>query len=126
MEEEVIKKSFCNYCLNKGKDCLTAHYELMGIAPTIGYDVFNYGPFPRPLLEKIASTIQKPIIGNIVSDTKSAIEKLYKRQLETKSLIIYTTGDSNLEVAADETAVDEEALNETAVDETVVEETTEE
>ena len=38
----------------------------------------------------IASTIQKPIIGNIVSDAKSAIEKLYKRQLETKSLIIYT------------------------------------
>ena len=90
---------------NKGKDCLTAHYELMGIAPTIGYDVFNYGPFPRDLLETIASTIQKPIIGNIVSDAKSAIEKLYKRQMETKSLIIYTTGDSNLEVAAEETVI---------------------
>ena len=90
---------------NKGKDCLTTHYELMGIAPTVGYDVFNYGPFPRDLLECIASTIQKPIIGNIVSDAKSAIEKLYKRQMETKSLIIYTTGDSNLEVAAEETII---------------------
>lgn len=90
---------------NKGKDCLTMHYELMGIAPTIGYDVFNYGPFPRELLEKIASTLQKPIIGNIVSDSKSAIEKLYKRQMETKSLIIYTTGDSNLEVAAEESVI---------------------
>lgn len=90
---------------NKGKDCLTTHYELMGIAPTIGVDVFDYGPFPRTLLERIASTIQKPIIGNIVSDAKSAIEKLYKRQLETKSLIIYTTGDSNLEVAAEETII---------------------
>lgn len=90
---------------NKGKDCLTAHYELMGIAPTVGIDVFNYGPFPRDMLEKIASTLQKPIIGNIVSDAKSAIEKLYKRQLETKSLIIYTTGDSNLEVAAEETII---------------------
>ena len=90
---------------NKGKDCLSAHYELMGIAPTRGYDVFNYGPFPRPLLEKIASVLQKPIIGNIVSDAKSAIQKLYKRQMETKSLIIYTTGDSNLEVAAEETII---------------------
>jgi phosphopentomutase len=90
---------------NKGKDCLTAHYELMGIAPTIGLDVFDYGPFPRNLLERIASTLQKPIIGNIVSDATSAIEKLYKRQLETKSLIIYTTGDSNLEVAAEETII---------------------
>ncbi len=90
---------------NKGKDCLTAHYELMGIAPTRGYDVFNYGPFPRPLLERIASTIQKPIIGNIISDAQSAVEKLYKRQMETKSLIIYSTGDSNLEVAAEETII---------------------
>ena len=90
---------------NKGKDCLSAHYELMGIAPTRGYDVFDYGPFPRTLLEKIASTIKKPIIGNIVGDAKKNIEKLYKRQMETKSLIIYTTGDSNLEVAADETIV---------------------
>lgn len=90
---------------NKGKDCLTTHYELMGIAPTCGIDVFNYGPFPRPLLEKIASVLQKPIIGNIVSDAKNAIKKLYKRQMETKSLIIYTTGDSNLEVAAEENTV---------------------
>ena len=90
---------------NKGKDCLTSHYELMGIAPTRGYQVFNYGPFPRALLEKIASVIRKPIIGNIVGDAKKNIEKLYKRQMETKSLIIYTTGDSNLEVAADETII---------------------
>ena len=90
---------------NKGKDCLTMHYELMGIAPTCGIDVFNYGPFPRPLLEKIASTLQKPIIGNIISDAKTAINKLYKRQMETKSLIIYTTGDANLEVAAEENIV---------------------
>lgn len=90
---------------SKGKDCVTAHYELMGIAPTKGIDVFNYGPFPRPLLEKIASTIQKPIIGNIVSDAKTAVNKLYKRQMETKSLIIYTTGDANLEVAAEENVV---------------------
>ncbi len=83
----------------KGKDCLSCHYELMGMEVGMNYDNFNYGPFPRSLLEKIASTLQKPIIGNILCDAKSAIEKLYKRQLETKSLILYTTGDSNLEVA---------------------------
>ena len=88
-----------------GKDCLTSHYELMGIEPSKKYENFNYGPFPRVLLENIASSIQKPIIGNIVCDAKSAIEKLYKRQMETKSLIIYTTGDSNLEVAAEETII---------------------
>lgn len=87
---------------NRGKSCLAGHYELMGIKPSFSYDYFNNGPFPRNLLENIAQTLQKPIIGNIVSDGKSVIEQLYKRQMETKSLIIYTTGDSNLEVAAEE------------------------
>lgn len=87
---------------NKGKDCLSGHYELVGIKPNYDYEYFNYGPFPRELLEVIASTLQKPIIGNVVSDAHSIIQKLYKRQLETKSLIIYTTGDSNLEVAVEE------------------------
>lgn len=87
---------------NKNNDCLSGHYELMGITPTIEYDNFNHGPFPRDLLENIASTLKKPIIGNIISDAKSAINRLYKRHMETKSLIIYTTGDSNLEVAAHE------------------------
>jgi len=87
---------------NKGKDCLSGHYELMGINLMKPYIDFDYGPFPRELLEKIAGTIRKPIIGNIVSDAQSTINRLYKRQMETKSLIIYTTGDSNLEVAAEE------------------------
>ncbi len=90
---------------NKGKDCVSLHYEMMGINSPKSFEYFNYGPFPRDLLEKIASTIQKPIIGNIITDAKSAIKRLYKRQIETKSLIIYTTGDSNLEVAANESII---------------------
>ena len=90
---------------NKGKDCLSGHYEMMGIDKDLNYENFNYGPFPRSILEMIASKLQKPIIGNIVCDAKGAIEKLYKRQMETKSLIIYTTGDSNLEVAAEENII---------------------
>ncbi len=90
---------------NKGNDCIVSHYELMGINQTTAFNNFNYGPFPRELLEKIAATIKKPIIGNIISDPQNAITRLYKRQMETKSLIIYTTGDSNLEVAAEEEVI---------------------
>ena len=90
---------------NKGKDCVSAHYEMMGINNNNSFQYFNYGPFPRELLEKIASTIKKPIIGNIVTDPKNAVSRLYKRQMETKALIIYTTGDSNLEVAAEESII---------------------
>lgn len=87
---------------NEGKDCVASHYEMMGISLNKPFVNFNYGPFPRDLLERIASTTKKPIVGNIISDANSAINRLYKRHKETKALIIYTTGDSNLEVAADE------------------------
>lgn len=90
---------------NKENNCLSSHYELMGIESNINYTNFNHGPFPRELLESIASTLQKPIIGNIICDANTAINRLYKRQMETKSLIIYTTGDSNLEVAAHENTI---------------------
>ena len=92
-------------CQNKGKDCVTGHYELMGIRPNTPFVDFNGGPFPRNLLEAIAQATKKPIVGNILSDTVSAIKRLFKRQTETKALIIYTTGDSNLEVAANENII---------------------
>ena len=90
---------------SEGKSCLNFHYELMGCDVGRKYNYFNNGPFPRIILEKIAQTLQKPIIGNVVGDAKMVISKLFKRQMETKSLIIYTTGDSNIEVAADESII---------------------
>lgn len=88
-----------------GKNCLNFHYELMGEEVSRKYNYFDNGPFPRIILETIAQTLQKPIIGNVVGDAISTIKKLYRRQMETKSLIIYTTGDSNLEVAAEENII---------------------
>ena len=58
--------------------------------------------FPREILERIAQETQIPIIGNVISDCETVIAKLGDRQEETGALIIYTTGDSNMEVAANE------------------------
>ena len=87
---------------NKGKDSLSGHYELMGIENSIPYKTFNETGFPRDLLETIANQTKKGIIGNIVGNPTSIINKLAKRHIETGALIIYTTSDSNLEVAASE------------------------
>ena len=85
---------------NKGKDSLSGHYELMGIENLISFK--TYDKFPQMMLESIANTLNIGLIGNVVSPANLIINKLGKRHLETKSLIIYTTGDSNLEVAAHE------------------------
>ena len=95
---------------NKGKDTLSGHYELMGVENNISYKKFNYQPFPKEMLEKIATTLQKPIIGNIIAPSNEIINKLAKRHMETGALIIYTTADSNLEVAAHEDIIPVQTL----------------
>lgn len=96
---------------NKGKSSLSGHYELMCLEDS--GTIKNDGDiFSRTILEKIASTIQKPLIGNIVGSSQSIIERLAKRHEDTKSLIIYTTGDANLCVAANENVIPVNELHE--------------
>lgn len=87
---------------NKGKDSLSGHYELMGIENSIPYKSFTETGFPREMLETIANQTKRGIIGNVAGDSLSIINKLGDRHMETGALIIYTTCDSNLEVAAHE------------------------
>ena len=86
---------------NAGCDSLSGHYEMMGVENT-KEPLFNKVAFPRDLLERIAQDTQVPIIGNIIGDCETVINRLGEREEETKSLIIYTTGDSNMEIAANE------------------------
>lgn len=90
---------------NKGKDSLSGHYEIMGIENNIAYKTFKENIFPMDMLEEIANKTKKGIIGNIAGDPISIINKLGNRHIETKALIIYTTFDSNLEIAAHEDIV---------------------
>ena len=87
---------------NKGKDSLSGHYELMCIENNISYKTFKDNGFPRELLEEIVKKTNKGIIGNLVGNHEDVINKLGNRHLETGSLIIYTTGDSDLQIAAHE------------------------
>ena len=86
--------------LNKGIDSISGHYEIMGIENNNSYKRFNDNGFPRELLETIVNETKRGIIGNIVGNHDDVLNKLAQRHIETGSLIIYTTGDSNLEIAA--------------------------
>ena len=99
---------------NKGKDSLSGHYELMGIENSIPYKTFNETGFPRELLETIANQTKRGIIGNIVGNPTSIINKLAKRHIETGALIIYTTSDSKPEIIL--TVTDPEGNPVTSID----------
>ncbi len=87
---------------NIGKDSLTGHYELMCIKNTVPFKTFAERGFPLELLQKIEAVTGKRIIGNKVSNGEEIINELGERHLAYNSLIIYTSTDSTLQVAAHE------------------------
>lgn len=90
---------------NVGKDSLTSHYELMGIKSTIPFKTFAEKAFPRELLEEIEKETNKRVIGNKVINGEEIINELGERHLSYGSLIVYTSSDSTLQVAAHEDVI---------------------
>lgn len=90
---------------NVGKDSLTSHYEIVGIRSTTPFKTFAEKAFPMELLLKIEEVTGKRVIGNKVINGEEIINELGERHLSYGSLIIYTSSDSTLQVAAHEDVV---------------------
>ena len=90
---------------NIGKDSLAGHYELVGIKNDRAFITFHEKGFPRKLLEEIARVTRLPLIGNKVSNGDIIINELGPRHMDYKSLIVYTSSDSTLQVAAHEDVI---------------------
>lgn len=97
---------------NPGNDSLDGHYELMGIQNEVPFQNFTENAFPRELLETIATVTRKRIIGNLVADGETVLERLGDKQIEYDALLIYTSNGSNLKVAAHEDSIPVEKLHE--------------
>jgi len=89
---------------NAGKDTLNGHYEMMGITNNIEFRTFNNG-FPIDLLDGIEQITGRRVIGNKCCNNDSIIQELGDRQLNYGSLIVYTSADSDLQVAAHEDVI---------------------
>lgn len=90
---------------NTGKDSISGHYELIGIDSKIPFKTFSERAFPIELIDHIEKSIGKRLIGNKVTDGEVVLQELGDRHLAYGSLIIYTSGDSTLEIAAHEDIV---------------------
>ena len=90
--------------INAGKDSLNGHYEMMGIKNDIPFRTFNDG-FPNDILEGIEEITGRQVIGNKYCNDDSIINELGERQMNYGSLIVYTSADSNLQVAAHEDCI---------------------
>jgi len=89
---------------SNGKDTMTGHWEIMGLITTEPFKVFPDG-FPNSLLKEIEQFSGRSIIGNIPASGTEIIEQLGEEHLESGALIVYTSADSVLQIAAHEKEV---------------------
>lgn len=88
--------------LNKSKDTLSGHWEIMGAINTKPFVTYDEKGFPIELIEKLEKVFECKLIGNKSVSGTQIIEELGQQHIDNQELIIYTSEDSVLQLAADE------------------------
>ncbi|WP_420842591.1 phosphopentomutase [Fervidibacillus halotolerans] len=96
---------------SKGKDTMTGHWEIMGLNIQTPFQVFPEG-FPKELIDEIEKRTGRKVIGNKPASGTAIIEELGEEHMKTGALIVYTSADSVLQIAAHEEVVPLEELYE--------------
>lgn len=91
--------------ISNGKDTLTGHLELMGLITKVPFRTFTATGFPEELIKKLEEETGRKIIGNCNASGTEIIERLGKEHMDTGSIIVYTSADSVLQIAAHENVV---------------------
>lgn len=96
--------------LSVGKDTLTGHFEIMGLKVDTPFPAFTETGFPTELINLLEEKTGHKFIGNIAASGTEIIKDLGEEHLRTKALIIYTSSDSVLQIAANEEIIPLEEL----------------
>lgn len=92
-----------------GKDTMTGHWELMGLRIEQPFQTFPNG-FPEELILELEEKTGRKIIGNKPASGTAIIDELGQEHLDTGAIIVYTSADSVLQIAAHEEVVPLEEL----------------
>lgn len=84
-----------------GKDTMTGHWEIMGLNIATPFKVYPNG-FPSELINQLEARTGRKVIGNKPASGTGIIDELGKEHMETGALIVYTSGDPVLQIAAHE------------------------
>ena len=95
--------------INLAKDTLNGHYEIMGAVQKTPYKTYPDG-FPLELISKIQQATGREVIGNIAASGTEIIEQLGEMHMKTGAIIVYTSADSVLQIAAHEDIIPVEEL----------------
>lgn len=95
--------------ISKGKDTTTGHWEMSGVTSDKPFPTYPDG-FPEELLSVLKKKVGRGFLLNAPSDGISAMESYGDEHVKTGDLIIYTSADSVLQIAAHEDVVPTEEL----------------
>lgn len=86
---------------SSGKDTMTGHWEIMGLNIDTPFRVFPNG-FPEELISELEARTGRKIIGNKPASGTEILVELGEEHMKTGDLIVYTSADSVLQIAAHE------------------------
>ncbi|MBD9903105.1 phosphopentomutase [Enterococcus faecium] len=95
--------------ISVGKDTMTGHWEIAGLNIQKPFRVFPEG-FPAELLQQIEEFSGRKIVCNLPYSGTQVLDDYGKHQMETGDLIVYTSADPVLQIAAHEEVIPLEEL----------------
>ncbi|MBQ8920565.1 MAG: phosphopentomutase [Oscillospiraceae bacterium] len=84
-----------------GKDTTTGHWEIAGLISTIPMKTYPEG-FPEAVLAQLRAATGREILCNLPYSGTEVIRDYGRQHMETGALIVYTSADSVLQIAAHE------------------------
>ncbi|WP_160036566.1 phosphopentomutase [Paenibacillus sp. An7] len=92
-----------------GKDTMTGHWEIMGLNIDKPFNVYPNG-FPDELIKQIEEITGRKVVANKPASGTAIIEEYGEHQMKTGDLIVYTSADPVLQIAAHEDIIPLEEL----------------
>lgn len=96
--------------LSNGKDTTVGHWEFVGIHTDVAFPVFTNTGFPKELVDELEKQTGHKFIGNYASSGTVILDELGDEHVRTKALILYTSNDSVIQIAAHEDVISVEEL----------------
>ena len=84
-----------------GKDTMTGHWEIMGLNIDTPFKVYPEG-FPQQLITQLEAATGRKVLCNMPYSGTAVIDDYGKEHMETGAIIVYTSADPVLQIAAHE------------------------
>ena len=92
-----------------GKDTMTGHWEIMGLNIDKPFKVYPEG-FPQALIEELEERTGRKVLCNQPYSGTKVLDDFGKEHMETGAIIVYTSADPVLQIAAHEDVIPLEEL----------------